>query len=65
MTTSYQEQKTIPSEHAPVWISVVSGLTGEAPLTREHAKRRLVVLLIFVALILATITAALLYQALR
>jgi hypothetical protein len=46
MTTSHQEHATVTKdEHAPVWVSVVSGLTGQAPLTREHAQQRLMLIL--------------------
>lgn len=55
MTASHQERvKVTKREHAPVWMSVVSGLTGQAPLSREHARKRLAILLI-----LATASASL------
>jgi hypothetical protein len=47
MMVSYQEQATVTKQkHAPVWVSVVSGLAGQAPLSREHARKRLALLLI-------------------
>lgn len=62
MMIDRQDQKVAQPGHAPVWISVVSGLTGEAPVDREQAKRRLVVLLIFVAMIIGAIVVTLLAQ---
>lgn len=50
MTASHQGQVTVTMhEHAPVWITIVSGLTGQAPLSRERARKRLAALLIIAA----------------
>ena len=58
MPTSQQELATVAKDQrAPVWISVVSGLTGQAPLNREHAHQRLIALLKLTSLLIGIVGA--------
>lgn len=49
--------------HAPVWITMVSGLTGEPPVSPAVAKRRLRVLALYLGVQVAVIAGILIYQA--
>lgn len=64
MTTPPQVRPPANTDHAPLWVSIVSGLAGQAPIDRREAVKRFILLLGFLIALGVVITGSLVVRAL-